>query len=115
VRRARLAELGQPEVENFNHPVGPHHYVLGFDIAMGYAGGVRGGEGACDLNRDIADIEGRQSPGTHAAAQRLPLDKLSRDEVNRLNLANFENGDQVWMVEGRCCSRLLLGAPRSEE
>src|SRR5205085_6364243 len=58
-------------------------------------------ERARNLRRDAEQfIEFEPPPLTHA--QRLALDELGRDEMGRICFVDLVDGENIWMVEGRC-------------
>ena len=48
-----IAELCKPEIEHLGVPIAANHHVLGLQVAMDDAGGMRGRQRAADLNRDV--------------------------------------------------------------
>src|SRR6266511_2599804 len=48
-----LGQLGEAKTEKLNVAVAPDHDVLGVDVAMDDARGMRGCKRAADLNRDL--------------------------------------------------------------
>src|SRR5438876_7937305 len=75
------------------------HDVLGLDVAMHDAGGVRCGKRAADLNGGIEDFAELHRRPLHALTQRFAVDELSGDEVRRVDLLDLVNRDDVWMVQ----------------
>ena len=57
--RLRLVALGQAEVEDLHPPVGGEEQVLGLEVAVDDALGVRGGEAASHLGRDLERLARR--------------------------------------------------------
>src|SRR5437588_12602918 len=49
----------------------------------------------------------------HVLAQGLALDELSGDKMTRIDLANLEDGQDVWVVQRRGRPRFLLKAPHA--
>ena len=79
--RCRRRELRQPEVEHLHEAVGPEHHVLGLDVAVNDAGGVRGAQRGSNLNRDVERLADRQPCRGEPLPERLALDVLHRDVV----------------------------------
>src|SRR5207247_3634876 len=94
-----LGKLCQSEIQNLNNAVRTHHYVLRLDISMGYSGGMRSRQRACNLNRNLAYLGSRHSRRGNPLAKRYALDELGGDKMNRLDLADLKDGDQVRMIE----------------
>ena len=61
---------------------------------------VRRRKRARGLNRDIEHLAELHRRASHALPQCLALNKLSRDEIHRVDLLDLVNRDDVGMVEG---------------
>ena len=100
----------QPEVEHLHVAVGADHDVLGLDVPVDDAGGVRGGERARHLPADV-DRRRERLRALDERAQRPPVDELLDDEELAVRrLADFVDGDDVGVVEGRGGARLAQEA-----
>src|SRR5205814_6809274 len=106
---AAIAEVARDaEVDELDRAALADHDVVGFDVAVNDAGGVRGGEpstGGGDHADDLA-------PGARLllepVAQRDAVDQLHRDERVALDVADVEHGDDRWMREPREGLRLAM-------
>ena len=68
--------LRQAEVENLGVAIAGEEYVLGLEIAMHDALGMRRREALCDLQRGIHRLTHWHSPRSQAIAQRLSFKQL---------------------------------------
>jgi len=58
----RGGQLRQSEVEDLGVAVGTQHDVLGLDVAMHEAAGMRRRQSACELDTDVHHVADRQRP-----------------------------------------------------
>src|SRR5438309_1769572 len=77
---------------------------------MRNAGLMRSHERRSDLHGDIEHFIYLHMGSHHALAQGLALDELSGDKMTRIDLANLEDGQNVWVVQRRGRPRFLLKA-----
>src|SRR5687767_5820763 len=56
-------------------------------------------------------LEWKTVPGHHRSDV-AAFDELHSDVCERLNAADVVDRDDVWMVQGGCCARLLLEPPQ---
>ena len=106
-------ELGQAEVQDLDPPVAGDEEVLGLEVAVDDALGVRGGEPPRDLDRVVERLAQRQRAARHALAQRLAFEQLG-DHVRRAVVrADVVDGEDVRVVERAGGARLLLEAPQA--
>ena len=66
-----LVDASQPEVQHLRVAVAANHHVLGLDVAMDDAGGVRGRERLRDLPADV-DHRRRRVLSLHLARSVAP-------------------------------------------
>src|ERR1700681_1267547 len=62
------------------------------------------------LRSDFNCLSHWQQAGNKQLAQRFALYQLHRNVVSRTVLAEFVDGYDIWVVEGRCRARFLLEA-----
>ena len=81
--RVGRRELGQPEIEHLHQAVGPDHHVLGLQIAVDDAEGVRGADAGGDLNAEVEHLAQRRRRvlRREPLPERRALDVLHRDEA----------------------------------
>ena len=82
VRRVRLAQPGQPEVEQL-HPGGREHHVARLQVAVDDAPPVGGVERLGDVSGDAQRLVQRQRPPLEAPGERLPVEAFHDEEVDR--------------------------------
>ena len=75
-KRAR-GLAGEPEIQNLDAPVGGQHDVFGLQVAVGNAGGVRGGHPVAELNGDVDELAKREGSAAQRDAQGLSLDEFA--------------------------------------
>ncbi len=66
---------------------------------MNDAGGVRVGEGGCNLFDDMKRFVDFQRAGGDFLSQRFAIDELSGNESVAVNFTDFMNRQDVWMIE----------------
>ena len=103
-----LALTRQAEVEDLHLPVAGEEEVVGLEVAMHDAAGVRGGESRRHLRGDLEGLARRQRPGDQALAQGLALEELHRGEGDFAVLAEIEDRQDVRMRQRRDCLGLAL-------
>jgi hypothetical protein len=74
--------------------------VLGLDVAMGDAGGVRRGEARSDLPPVVNGLRQRQRARVELLAQRFALEQLERQVGLALVRTEVEDTEDVRMAEG---------------
>ena len=100
----------EAEVEHLHVAVGADHDVFGLDVAVDDAGGVRRGQRARHLPPDVNRRRERLR-ALDERPQRPPVDELLDDEELAVRrLADFVDGDDVGVVEGRGRARLAQEA-----
>jgi len=78
-------QLGQAEVENLHPPIGGDHHVLGLEIAVRDALGVRGGEPLCDGARVLHGLARRQRAAFQRYAECRAIEQFL-DQIERVGL-----------------------------
>ena len=105
------AVAGQAEVDDPDGAVVRDHDVLGLEVAVDDAGGVRGRQAPAGGEEDRANLR----PGAGLAAQprrqRLTFDELHRDEDAVVDRADVVDHDDVGVREARDRLGLLQHAP----
>jgi hypothetical protein len=103
-----VAEVArEPEVDELHGAVRRDHDVVGLDVAVHDARGVRGGEATAGIDDHAHDL----APGVrllHPLAEAHALDELHRDERVVDDVADVEHGDDGWMREQRERLRLAV-------
>ena len=93
-------QLGEPEVDDL-HAVGvADHDVLGLEIAMHDARGMRLRETVGDLVGDVGEPSRRQPAGGQQVAQGLAFHPFHGDERHAGLMANVMDGQDIGMVQG---------------
>ena len=107
-RRGRLRdEARQTEVEELHVTIGTHHDVLGLDVAMDDAGGVRDRKRPRELRAHARDRVG--SDGTaDERRERMAFHQLHGQEAPAVHVTDLVDGDDIRVVERRSGARLLL-------
>jgi hypothetical protein len=103
-------QLGDAEVDDFGEPVSGHHDVLGLEIAMDDAGGVRLGQALCDLPGQMDRAAQRDRALLQHLADRAAIDPFHRDKGRATLAADVMDREDVRMVERGCRARFLLEA-----
>ena len=86
VFRFRLAQLGEPEVEDFHAAIGADHHGRGLEIAMGDAALVRRADRIADAHAYAQEQVQREPAGFDQLRERPPFDELHHDEGNAVGL-----------------------------
>src|SRR3989442_5538200 len=94
----RLRKFRQTEIEQVAVAVAPDHDVLGLNVSMDDAGGMRGGERAGCLHRDLENLE-ELHPSTEAMAQRLAVNEFSSDKTRGPGRTNLIDREDVRMIQ----------------
>ena len=103
---ARVGHLGEAEVQDLHAPVARDHHVVRLQVAVGDAGGVRGGQPVGNLRRDVEGLASREA----RLAQRLAVHQL-RDHVgDTVVRADVVERQDVRMVQRRDAACFLLEA-----
>ena len=106
----QLALARQAEVEDLHLAVAGQEEVVGLEVAVHDAAGVRGGEPGRDLRGDLERLARRQRAADQALAQRLAVEQLHRGEGDLAVLAEIEDRQDVRMRERRDRLGLALEA-----
>src|SRR5215216_3802885 len=96
-------EFGETKVEHFYDAVMTQHDVVRLDVAMDDADGVSCVKCAGHLNADVERFARCESAFSDAIAQCIAVDELGGDELLGIDLVDFVDSKNVWMVEGRSC------------
>ncbi len=99
IRRQLFDYLCQPEIKHFDVTVGTNHYIFRLNITMNNSGGVSGLESGGDLNNDFQRVGNLDSARAHCFPQGLALDKLRREKMNALIIAEFKNSQNIRMIQ----------------
>src|SRR5262249_30657954 len=95
-------------IEDFGITVTAKHDVFGLDVAMNDSGFVGGYQRARDLSGHFERFAQLHRRALYPLAQRLPVNEFGDNEISALCLPDFENGDDVRMVECRGSARFAL-------
>ena len=111
--RIAVGEFCQSEVENFNEAIAheailPQHDVLGFDVAVNDAGGVRGFERHRDLDRDAESFVEFQRLAPETVAQRFAFDVFRGDVILISRFANLVDSEYIGVVQRQDGARFLF-------
>src|SRR6185503_10398 len=101
---------GQPEVEDFDKPVGANHHILRVYVSMHYAGAMGGGQGFGDLKGDAQRFCETQMPVCDPLPESFAVHEFGSNEVQILNSPDLVNGKDIGMIERRGGSSLSLKA-----
>ena len=104
----RYEELGKPEVQQLHEAVLRNHDVLGLQVPVNYASGMRLGEAFANLHAEVEQPLRRQRARCKQLAQARPIDELHRDVGGRVGGADLVDRDDVGVIERRGRARLLL-------
>ena len=97
--RRRAHPLGQPEVEDLDRVVRADQDVLGLDVAVDEAHGVRGGQRARALPHPAQLLGQGRVALRHDGAQRPAVHQLHRDEGHPVDLADVVDRDGVGVAQ----------------
>jgi hypothetical protein len=108
-----LGEFGQTEVEHFHESVThktimSKHDVFGFDIAMHNAFGMRRFQSHCYLNCHTQRFINVERIQPKAMPQGLTFNKLRSYVMRRIDGSDFEDSENVGMIERQHCPGFLL-------
>src|SRR5262244_3100334 len=92
-------QLRNTKVEYLHNAVATKHDVVGFNIAMHDPHAVRGAQCRGDLNAHVNRFVRLHLIVLDTGAQGLAFDELSSDYLLRVNLVNFVNRQDIWMIE----------------
>ena len=106
----RPGDRRQAEIGELGIAVRAEQDVVALDVAVNDALGVRRGQGARDLKRDVDRLIQRQRPRGHPLAQALSVHQLQAEEDFALLLADFVDRSDVGMIEQRRGPRLAQEA-----
>ena len=106
-RLHRGRELRDPEVENLRVAVWTHNDVVGLDVTVHEAAGMRGRQRTRQLDADLYDLAHRQGALLQPTPQGLTLDELGHDVRTAIQLAKIVDDDDVGVVQTRRGSRFL--------
>jgi hypothetical protein len=105
-----FASVAPAEVGVSAFSVAGHHDVLGLEIAMDDAGGVRLGQALSDLVRQLDGAADRNRALPQDLPDRVPIDPFHRDVRRVTFTADVVNGQDVRVVQRGCRARFLLEA-----
>jgi hypothetical protein len=111
LRRSRLVQLGQAEVEDLHEAVVGVHHVLRLQVAVDDAGLVCLRQARRELRRDVDQVAQRQRPRGDPLAKGAAPDQFGRDERNAAFGADVVDGEDIGMVQGRGGPGLPLEPP----
>ena len=77
------AQLGETEIEDLGVAAGGDHHVVGLEVAMDDAGGMRGGQRVGGLRQVLQDLLEIARLARQERAEGLTLHELHRDVVDR--------------------------------
>ena len=100
----------EAEVEDLDAAVPRHEHVVGLQVAVDDALGVRGGETERHLRRVVGRLAERERPVAQPLAQRLALEQLRHDVRDIALAADVVERQDVGMAERRHGARLALEA-----
>src|SRR5271169_155230 len=110
---ARKLDLRQTEVENLRVPALCDKNVGRFDVAVNDSFGMSGVQSVGDLNRQREQNIRLDRFSVDAVLQRLPVEKLHRNEGLTVVFADFMDGANIRMVQGGGSLCLTLEAAQS--
>src|SRR5689334_456331 len=93
--------------------VGPEHDVFWLDVAMNDADIVCRRERAGHLYGDLQDVGDLEPRLRKALPQRVAFNVFGGDQMQRADLGDLEDGDDVGMIQSRRGARLLLKTAQS--
>src|ERR1041384_1316428 len=94
----RSKSLAKPKSITFA-TIRSDHYVLRLNVAMYYSSLMGARECARHLDGYIYRVPGYHSALRHSSLQSFTLDKFSGNEMHGFELADFENGENVGMIQ----------------
>jgi hypothetical protein len=101
---------GEAEVEDLDPAVAGHEQVLGLEVAVDHALGVRGRQSVRELPRVVDRLSKRQRPAREPLAQRLALEQLHHGERHRALAPEVVDREDARVRERRDRLRLALEA-----
>ena len=105
-----LREPREPEVHDAHGAVAPDHDVLGLEVAVDDAGGVRGRQPAPGGDEHVQDLAPAARLRAQPLVDGLALDELHRDEDAIVDRAGVVDGDDVRVRQARDGARLAQQA-----
>ena len=106
-----LLDPGDPEVEDLGPAVVRQEDVVGLDVAVDDAAGVRGREAVGDLGGDLDRLLGRERAASRSrSASDSPCEELRHGPGDARNVARVVDREDVRMVEGGDGPRLAVEA-----
>ena len=88
--------LGQAEIEDLDAAIGADHDVGGLEIAVGDAGGVRGGHPVGNLHGDVEQLSHRQRPAFDEGRERLAGHQLGDDVGDAVLVRRCRTAREYW-------------------
>jgi hypothetical protein len=108
-------DLRDAEVDDLHErlvaPLGDQEHVVRLQIAMHDPGGVRVGEPARDLGRDVERLGQRDRPASQPRAERLAAEQLHHQEAPAAVLPRVEHLHHVLALDGARGPRLAREPP----
>jgi len=101
-----MQRFGESEVEDFHLAGGLDHDVGALQIAMDDAALVRARDAGRDLARDVEELRRLERATMEALRQCFPFAVLHDEIRSAIGLADFVDGGNVRMPDGRRCPRL---------
>jgi hypothetical protein len=105
-------ELRNTKVEHLNEAISSDDDVLRLYVAVNESGGVGGRERGRNLRAYADGIASCNVSCCYALSKRDPVNKFSRDEVDRIGAPDLMYREDIWMIECRdytCFSSEALG------
>src|SRR5206468_2893882 len=105
---SQFRQFGQTKVKYLNVSILTQHDVLRLDVTMDYSCGMRSRESGSDLLTDIEYLSDPQRRMRGSLPDRFTDNVLHGNKISTVHLADFIYGDDIWMVQSRCRTSLLL-------
>ena len=104
----RVAELGDAEVDDFDHAVGGHDHVGGLDVSMDDAVRVRSRQALGDLPHDRDGPRQRDAAAVEQRLERVAVVVGESDErLAIVGVSHLVHDSDVGVIERRCRPSLL--------
>ena len=113
LRRSTAGQFRQAKIQDLRDAVAAEDDVLRLDVPMHDAAGVCSRQRTCDLDRHIQDFCRRHRLRAQPFPQGCAFDELGRDERRGAGLIDLVDGDDVRMVQARCCPGFLCETPHA--